>query len=158
MGSFLGSKNGLGTKHAPRGAPRGATTKIPSPILDSFWSSFLSIFEILGLKRVGLTYIPFFRRFLGRPERSKGWANMQSVHAGAVQTHFSIFALSLKSSPQNTSFWVPFWTHFSSKMAGLGEKRVPKKCFKKRCPARLKQNSIHRPGGSLTAPLACAVF
>ena len=32
MGSFLGSKNGLGTKHAPRGAPRGATTKIPSPL------------------------------------------------------------------------------------------------------------------------------
>ena len=53
---------------------------------------------------VVLFAVLFFLRFLSRPERSMGWAHMQSVHAGAVQTHFSVFAFLLKNRFQQTSF------------------------------------------------------
>merc|ERR1711924_401743 len=92
------------------------------------------MFGIFGLKRVGLKYDPFFLCFFGRPERSKGWANMQSVHAGAVQTHFSIFTLSLKSRSQITSCWVPFWRQFSSKIEFLLKKGHQKRGSKKGAP------------------------
>ena len=57
----------------------------------------------------------FVLRFWGRPERSKGWAHMQSVRAGAVQTNFSIFTLFLKKSFQKTSFWIHFGGNFNQK-------------------------------------------
>ena len=40
-----------------------------------------------------------------------GWANMQSVHACAVQTHFSVFIFFLNMHQkylQNAPFWAPF--------------------------------------------------
>ena len=39
---------------------------------------------------------------------SAGAPHMQSVHAGAVQTHFSVFG----TPPQKASHWTPFWRHF----------------------------------------------
>ena len=60
-----------------------------------------------------MKYVSFFLRFLSRPERSTGWADMQSVHAGAVQTHFSTFAFFLKSSFQKTSFGLHFGDIFT---------------------------------------------
>ena len=58
---------------------------------------------------------------------------------------------------QKCVFWVmlaPFWDHFG----GCWWKHGSKNRFKQRCPARVKRGAIRRPGGSLTAPLACAVF
>ena len=49
------------------------------------------------IKNTVIETIHFFRRFLGRPERSSGWAHMQSVRAGSNQTHFSVFARVLKN-------------------------------------------------------------
>ena len=87
MDSFLESKNGLGHQTCPKTAPRGATTFSRA----SFWRHFGAIFShflhFLAKKR-GSEICPFFLRFWGLPERSTGWAHMQSVHAGAVQTHF----------------------------------------------------------------------
>ena len=37
-----------------------------------------------------------------------GAPHMQSVHAGAVETHFSVFG----PLPQKASHWAPFWSHF----------------------------------------------
>ena len=42
----------------------------------------------------GSEILYLFVRFLVRPERSTGWAPMQSVTACAVQAHFSIFDFS----------------------------------------------------------------
>ena len=85
---FLNQKSAWGSK----GAPRGATPEIPSPFWRPFGALFSKIFDFL-LKKAVLKYVNFFVRFLVRPERSKGWAHMQSVRAGAVQTHFSVFTL-----------------------------------------------------------------
>ena len=51
-----------------------------------------------------------------------------------------------------------FWTQFSSKITILSEKKGSKKWFKKRWPPWLKQDPMTMARGSLTAPLACAVF
>ena len=59
---------------------------------------------------------------LGCPERSKGWAHMQSVHAGAVQTHSSVFTVFLKSAPEDTIF-AQYWRHCSYKVAILNENK-----------------------------------
>ena len=45
-----------------------------------------------------------FLRILNPPERSTGWAHMHSVHAGAVQTHFSVLALLLKIASRKLYF------------------------------------------------------
>ena len=94
----------------------------------------------------------FFLWFWGRPGRSMGWAHMQSVRAGAVETHFCVFACFLKNGFQKTSFWGPFWEPFSSKIAILCDKKGSKKRFKKRCPAKVKRLPIPMSGGSRTAP------
>ena len=51
-----------------------------------------------------------------------------------------------------------FLRHFLAKNRFLCEKRLSKSCFKKRCPARLKQNPIPMPRGSQRSSLACALF
>ncbi len=104
-----------------------------------------------------LKYVPFFLRFLGRPERSTGWAHMQSVHAGAVQTHFSDFALFLKNSFQKTSVWVHLRVNVGSK-CDICVKKASPKMLQKKCPTKGKQGTIRRSGGSRRSSLACALL
>ena len=107
---FLNQKSAWGSK----GAPRGATPEINSPFWRPFGALFLNIFVFL-LKRAVLKLVAFFLPFFDHPERSMGWAHMQSVRAGAVQTHFSIFTLFLKNGSPQTSFWVDFGDNFHQK-------------------------------------------
>lgn len=83
---------------------------------------------------------------------------MQSVHACAVQTHFSVFSCFLKERSLEGAFGVRFGVYFGVFLDILVTKRYFKKCFKKRCPSRLKQGAINNSGGSRTAPLAHALF
>ena len=82
VGSLLVSETAWGTKSAPR----AATPEINSPIWRPCGALVSNIFDVF-VKQTLLKYVPSFLQFLGRPERSTGWAHMQSVHAGAVQTH-----------------------------------------------------------------------
>ena len=84
---FLRQKRDWGAK----GAPRVATLEIKSPILSPFGSNF-ECMSVFCADEIVLDARPFFPSILGRIERSRGWANMQSVHACAVQTHFLVFA------------------------------------------------------------------
>ena len=53
-----------------------------------------------------------FSTFFGRIERSWGWAHMQSVHACAVQTHFSVFAFFLEKGSLKSQTVVNFGVFF----------------------------------------------
>ena len=66
------------------------------------WVLFFEHFWYFLVKKGGSEICPFFLWFFGYPECSKGWAHMQSVHACAVQTHFSVFVLFLKRGSQKT--------------------------------------------------------
>ena len=140
MGSLFGVRKQLGQQKCPKSRQRGATTKILSPFWRHFGALFSNILYLFAKKHRSEICI-FFLRFLGRPERSKGWAHMQSVHAGAVQTHFSMFAVFLKRIPTDLIL-DQFWEPFSSQESILSEHKGSKKCFKKRCHPRLKQVPI----------------
>ena len=61
---------------------------------------------------------PIVLQFPVPPERCMGWPHMHSVHAGSVQTPFSISALLLKNAFQKTWFWLRFsvtWASGSTK-------------------------------------------
>ena len=109
--NFLNQKSAWGSK----GAPRGATPEIKSPFWRPFGALFLNIVAF-SVKNRGSEIGCFFLIFFGHPERSKGWAHMQSVHAGAVQTHFFIFTLFLKSRSQKTSFGIHLGDIFRPKL------------------------------------------
>ena len=107
------------------------------------------------LKRGLLKYVSFFLRFLGRPELSTGRAHMQSVHAGAVQTHFFSFTLFLKNSYLGFSFWVHFGSHFPQK-SQFWEKKGFQKIVQKKGASPYANEELQWPmtlaRGSLTAP------
>ena len=103
----------------------------------------------------------FFLWFWGRPGRSMGWAHMQSVRAGAVETHFFVFALFLKNRFQKTSFWIHFGDIFHPKLHFWVKKGLQKMDQKKGArPYANKglEGTMTMARGSLTAPLACALF
>ena len=86
---------------------------------------------------------------------------MQSVRAGAVQTHFFIFTLFLKNSSYMTSFGVNFGGNFDQKMQFWVKKGLQKMDQKKGArPYAHKglERTMTMARGSLTAPLACALF
>ena len=92
---FLWQKTEWGAK----GAPRDATPEINSPI----WrpgEGHLTYVSVFSLKKRVSGISLFFFVILGQPGRSTVWADMQSVHACAVETHFSIFSLLLKTTPK----------------------------------------------------------
>ena len=59
---------------------------------------------------------------------------MQSVHAGAVQTLFSVFKPFLKDSFHKSSLWVHFGDHFHVKLQIWVNKLLPKMIEKKGTP------------------------
>ena len=110
-GLIFSVKNGLGHQKCPKSRQSEISGISPHPFGDLLELCFRTFSYFFG-KNSGSEICPFFRRFLGRPERSTGWAHMQSVHACAVQTHFSIFALLPKNSFQKRSRWVHFGSIF----------------------------------------------
>ena len=115
FGGAVGSLFELKSVWRSKGAQRGATLFSNSPFWTPFGAlSFLNVFSFL-LKRAVLKWVAVFLRCFGHPERSKGWARMQSVHAGAVETHFFIFAYVLENSSQQTCFGVHFGWSFRRK-------------------------------------------
>jgi hypothetical protein len=104
-------KKQTGAPKVPQEAP---PPKFPHPF-GPLWEVIFHIFIYFVVQKVVLKHVPFFLRFWGRPERFKGWAHMQSVRAGSIQTHFSDFVLFLKNGRQQTSFWVNFGSHFRPK-------------------------------------------
>ena len=75
---------------------------------------------------------------------------MQSVRAGAVQTHFFIFTFFLKIMSSKTSFGLHFGDGCLKKMQFLVKQKL-QKVAQKKCPDRLKQDSIPKSRGSWTA-------
>ena len=88
----------------------------------------------------------FCSQFPSRPERSTGWAHMQSVRAGAVQTHFLIFTLLLKSSSQQTSFWDHSRSEFRQKSQFLLKQELQTNVQKKVPPLTQTAAYDHGPG------------
>ena len=84
----------------------------------------------------------FFLWFWGRPERSMGWAHMQSAHACAVETHFFVFAFFLKNRFHMTSCWLHFATVFWQKSQFWVKKRRSKNCFKKSDPPKSNKSLL----------------
>ena len=112
------------------------------------------IFCIFFLKRAVLKYVPFFLCFLGRPERCTGWAHVQSVHAGAVQTHFCVFTFFSKIASRRLHFGSVLGAIFI-KNTVLGGQKGFRKMVQKKYPPRRKLLPIRGSGASRTAPLAC---
>ena len=75
-----------------------------------------------------------FSGILGRIERSWGWAHMQSVHACAVQTHFSLFAFFSQKRFHGESKIGQFGVTFHQKSYFCVKKGVPKTASKKGVP------------------------
>ncbi len=72
---------------------------------------------------------------------------MQSVRAGAVQTHFFIFTLFLKNSSYMTSFGVHFGGSFHQKLRFLVKKGLQKMDQKKGAPPHWQTGDYdHGPG------------
>ena len=67
---------------------------------------------------------PFVLQISVPPERCMGWPHMHSVHAGAVQTPFSISALLLKNAFQKTWFWLRFGVTWASDSAKKYKKDI----------------------------------
>ena len=88
-------KKGLRTPKVRQERPKGLTPEIKSPFWNHFGTMCSHMFAIAPLKNTS-KIDSFFLRFAGRPERFTGWAHMQSVHACAVQTHFSVFESSFE--------------------------------------------------------------
>ena len=86
---------------------------------------------------------------------------MQSVHAGAVQTHFFIFTLFLKSRSQKTSFEAHFGDIFHPKLhfwVKKGRQKMDQKKGARPYANKGLERTMTMARGSLTAPLACALF
>ena len=79
---------------------------------------------------------------------------MQSVHAGAVQTHFFIFSLFLKSKSNKTPFGLHFGGDFLPKLHIWVKKGTPKKCFKKVAQLASNDDLLHWPGAPGEPPLS----
>ncbi len=77
---------------------------------------------------------------------------MQSVHAGAVQTHFFIFTLLLKSSSQQTSFWAHFRSDFRHKSQFWLKKGLQTNVQKKGAPPYANSSLWPWPGAPWQPP------
>ena len=86
------------------------------------------------------------------------WAHVRSVHACAVQTHFSLFALLQERGCQKSARWVNFGVTVGPKVDIWCENGGPKKWSEKGCPPRLKLTPINGSGAPWSGGLVCALF
>jgi hypothetical protein len=108
-----------------------------------------------------LEQVLFFLRFLGRRGRFVGWVHMQSVHACAVETHFSVFAVFLKICSLKGVNGVKFGVDVGVFVEISVKKGASKHVSKKGAPPNANEClrvSIPLPGGSWAARLARALF
>ena len=108
-------------------------------------------------KSVHLKNVSFFFNF------GSHWA-LQGMGSYAIRTRLcspnTLFGFRFclqKCFPKSVN-WVHFGIPFGLKCDICVKKKRFEKCFNKKVPARLKQNSIHRPGGPWRSSLACALF
>ena len=80
--------------------------------LEICWSICFFVFLYFLSRKRAYEICFFCSSIFGLPERSTGWAHMQSVHASAVQTHFFSSARFLKNSLLMFSFWGVFGATF----------------------------------------------
>ena len=116
------------------------------------------MFSIFLGKNRGSERCPFFYSIFGSP-----WA-LQGMGSHAIRTSrldpntlFEFRTFSEMKLPIDL-IWGWFWELFSSKIVILSEKRVSKNSSKKGCSPWRKQDPMTMARGSLTAPLACALF
>ena len=103
------------------------------------------------------TYVSFFHEFW--VALSTLWDRltcnpstyMQSKHA------FQFLYFFLKRLPEDIQI-SHFLSNFWSNIWFLCENMGSKNCFKKRCPAKVKQHPIPMPGGSRRGSLTCALY
>ena len=150
---FLCQKTDWGAK----GAQRGATPVSNSPFWMPCWSIFLDLSGMLNKKSCVL-HVLVFSMHIGLH-----WA-LFGIGSHAIRpricspnTLFSFCIFFLKSLPEDLQmshclsiFWPNMWF--------LCEKMGSKNCFKKRCPSRLKRESINRPGASRRGSLTYALY
>ena len=132
-GPITSPKTGCERRRRPREPPGPIRTQLSQPSGLHFGTKIQQIGEKVTKKPV-LWRGHFFSRLLGRPGRSTAGANMQSVHAGVVETHFSVFGVCPKKPPKRaplSSSLETFWHQFRIKLRFL---RVPKKVKKKGTP------------------------
>ena len=91
LDALFASKIGLGRQRCPKRRHPG--NKLTH--LETFWRHIFVYFRIRMQTKMYSKYVPVFLRFLGRLGRFMGSAHMQSVHACAVQTHFSVVLIFL---------------------------------------------------------------
>lgn len=77
---------------------------------------------------------------LGRTEHSTGWVHMQSVHACAVQTHFSFVTFFLKKPPKE---WKqsPCLSRVLCKLRYFCEKKMRQQMLQKHVPRQMQMNT-----------------
>ena len=147
------SKNRLGCQRCPKGRQHHYSL----PHLGTFWELFSKLFRIFDAKSVYLTHVVFFVNFWGAlSAHGDGLICNPSTPAQSKHTfHFSHVFSNKFSEDSNMG---PFSSNFCIKKILLCEQMCFKNCFKIRCPPRLKQVSIHTPGGSWRSSLACALY
>ena len=143
------SKNRFGRQRCPKG--RHHQNKVTR--LGTLWRSVFILFRVFYAKKCVPDTRRFFPQLLGCTERSCRWAHMQSVHVYAVQTNFSLFAFFLRIVPWRVQHG-PIWAQFLCQNVMFVCKQRLQKILQKRCSAKVKQQSIYRPGGSRRANLA----
>ena len=99
----------------------------------------------------------FFGVILSRLGRSTTRAHKQSVRACGIETHFLIFACFLKTTPKRCHSGVHFGDHVRWNLEFVPSKIMQTNRSNK-CSPKWKGTCIVLSQGSLTAPLACALF
>ena len=98
-GAQTTSKTVFERRRRPREPPVQIRTQLAHPTGLQFGTKFQKICRKAGKKRVFFEHL-FFSPLLGRPGRSTAGAHMQSAHACAVETHFSVFGVCSKKPPR----------------------------------------------------------
>ena len=141
----------------PQGAPKGRYPDNKLTHLDTFWVSFFINFPFFRKTKRFLESVCFFVYLwaaLGAPQRGltcNPYAPVQSKRT----LRFSFFFW--KQLPKESTLGSFFGTIFIEILI-LCEKKGCKKTGRKNCPTNRKLGTIILSQGSLTAPLACALF
>ena len=140
---------------APK-VPTGASPPFWTHLLGHLFGDFWYMFCVFDAKKGVLGTRPSFIVSLGRIGHSMRWAHVQSVHACAVQTHFSVFAFFLEGAAQKMVKWFRFGFMFEHKCA-LGAKKGTFKSDVKKVTLPREMSPYPRLAGLAGPPLACAL-
>ena len=125
------------------GAAQGAHPEIPSPIWTPFWSLWG---DFLRFEKVFIFWCGS-----GAPFGSSWEAQWPQRIVNSSKNRGRACCAKVCCLSDLGSILELFW-------GSVGGKRAQKNASKKGYPPRRKRHPMSRPRGSLTAPLACAVF